>query len=81
MRKGGGTMPLEYNNLINAGDVDPETRLENDKSKKHNRMNEQSFAPGITTDDQIEEKTSAEEIKQGDSTSVTRLYLDRTPED
>jgi len=31
--------------------------------------------------DPLEEKATEEEIEKGDSTTVTRLYLDRTSED
>lgn len=46
-----------------------------------NRKDEPTVAPGMNMQDQIEEKATAEEVERGDSTSVTRLYLDRTPED
>ena len=42
---------------------------------------EPTVAPGMNTHDPLEEKASAEEIEHGDSTPVTRLYLDRTPEE
>lgn len=40
-----------------------------------------SIAPGMNTHDQLETKASEEEISKGDYTSVTRVFLDRTPED
>ncbi|MEJ8547506.1 hypothetical protein [Brevibacillus borstelensis] len=40
-----------------------------------------SVAPGMNTHDQLEEKASAEEVKSGDYTTVTRLFLDRTPDE
>ncbi|MBP1153401.1 MULTISPECIES: hypothetical protein [unclassified Paenibacillus] len=40
-----------------------------------------TVAPGLNTHDPLEEKASRDEIERRDSTSVTRLYLDRTPED
>ncbi|MBD2867128.1 hypothetical protein [Paenibacillus arenilitoris] len=46
-----------------------------------NKRDEPTVAPGMNTHDQIEEKATEKEIKEGDSTSVTRLFLDRTPED
>ncbi|ALS24713.1 MULTISPECIES: hypothetical protein [Paenibacillus] len=45
------------------------------------RHNEPTIAPGLNTHDPLEEKASREEIEHGDSTSVIRLYLDRTPEE
>lgn len=42
---------------------------------------EPNIAPGMNTHDSLEEKASEKEVKHGDSTSVTRLFLDRTPED
>ncbi|UJF35813.1 hypothetical protein [Paenibacillus hexagrammi] len=42
---------------------------------------EPTVAPGMNTHDELEEKASEKEIQSGDSTTVTRLYLDRTPED
>lgn len=49
----------------------------NDKDRKH----EPTIAPGMNTNDQLEEKASEKEIEQGNFTEVSRLYLDRTPED
>lgn len=42
---------------------------------------EPTLAPGMNTHNPLEEKASEEEIRRGDTTEVTRLYLDRTPED
>ncbi|MDQ0064028.1 hypothetical protein [Paenibacillus harenae] len=42
---------------------------------------EPTVAPGMNTHDEIEKKATEEEIQENDSTSVTRLFLDRTPED
>ncbi|SDM92431.1 hypothetical protein SAMN04487897_101500 [Paenibacillus sp. yr247] len=47
------------------------------KSENH----EPSIAPGMNMHDPLEKKATEEEIEKGDTTSVTRLYLDRTPED
>ncbi|USG63933.1 hypothetical protein NDK47_17435 [Brevibacillus ruminantium] len=52
--------------------------MQKDKSQKHE---EPSVAPGMNMHDPIEEKAAPEEIKEGDFTSVTRLFLDRTPDD
>lgn len=40
-----------------------------------------TIAPGMNTSDELEEKATEEEIQQGHTTSVTRLFVDRTPED
>ncbi|MBP1967136.1 hypothetical protein [Paenibacillus aceris] len=45
------------------------------------KNDEPTIAPGMNTHDPLEEKATEEEIEKGDATSVTRLYLDRTPED
>lgn len=42
---------------------------------------EPTIAPGMNTNDELEEKATEKEIENNDSTSVTRLFLDRTPED
>jgi len=42
---------------------------------------EPTIAPGMNTHDPLEERASKREVESGDSTPVTRLYLDRTPED
>ncbi|AEI46186.1 hypothetical protein [Paenibacillus mucilaginosus] len=44
-------------------------------------QDEPTIAPGMNTHDPLEEKASESEVSQGDSTQVTRLYLDRTPQD
>lgn len=46
-----------------------------------NKHDEPTIAPGMNMHDTLEEKATTEEVKKGDSTSVTRLFLDRTPED
>ncbi|CAJ1001899.1 hypothetical protein QO009_000762 [Brevibacillus aydinogluensis] len=40
------------------------------------QKHEPTIAPGMEMDE-LEEKATEEEIKNGDSTSVTTLYLDR----
>lgn len=45
------------------------------------KKQEPTIAPGINTEERLEEPASAEEAARGDSTPVTRLVLDRTPED
>ncbi|QYR23111.1 hypothetical protein KZ483_09425 [Paenibacillus sp. sptzw28] len=42
---------------------------------------EPNIAPGMNTNDSLEEKPSEEEVRRGEITEVTRLYLDRTPQD
>lgn len=39
------------------------------------------IAPGMMMNDPLEEQATPNEISSGDSTEVTRLYLDRTPRD
>lgn len=51
-----------------------------DKNRR-NQGHEPTIAPGMNTHDPLEEKATEEEKKRKDYTSVTRLYLDRTPED
>ncbi|WP_186306454.1 hypothetical protein [Siminovitchia fortis] len=48
---------------------------------KNSKRNEPTIAPGMNTHDPIEKKATEKEIEQGDFTKVTRLFLDRTPED
>jgi hypothetical protein len=38
-----------------------------------------TIAPGMSNLQELEEKATEEEVLKGDSTSVTQLYLDRTP--
>jgi hypothetical protein len=38
-----------------------------------------TIAPGMNTHDPLEEKASGQAVEEGNSTPVTRLYLDRTP--
>jgi len=51
--------------------------MTDDDKEKH----EPTIAPGMNTHDPLEEKATEEEVSRNDSTSVTRLYVDRTPED
>jgi hypothetical protein len=48
-----------------------------DKVKDH----EPTIAPSIDTHNTLEAKATEEEEKRGDTTEVTHLYLDRTPEE
>lgn len=49
--------------------------------KQKNKQKEPTIAPGMNTHDSLEKKASEEDIETGNYTEVTRLYLDRTPED
>ncbi|HZG79065.1 MAG TPA: hypothetical protein VEZ72_24645 [Paenibacillus sp.] len=40
-----------------------------------------TVAPGMNMHDPLERQASAKDVRQGDSTPVTRLFLDRTPND
>jgi hypothetical protein len=46
-----------------------------------NKRNEPTIAPGMSLHDELEEKATEKEIEKNDSTTVTRLFLDRTPEE
>lgn len=46
-----------------------------------NKHDEPTIAPGMNTHDDLEKKATEEEVDEEDYTSVTRLFLDRTPED
>lgn len=51
-------------------------------SKKEKKMaDEPTVAPSMNGHNPLEEKATSDEIKKGDSTSVTKLFLDRTPEE
>lgn len=49
--------------------------------KRKGAKREPTIAPGMHTSDPIEENATEEEIEEGQYTEVTRLYIDRTPED
>jgi len=51
------------------------------RSKQRETQHEPTVAPGLNGHDPLEAKASEEEIETGDYTSVTKLFLDRTPED
>ncbi|WP_309122943.1 hypothetical protein [Paenibacillus sp.] len=40
-----------------------------------------TVAPGMNTHDALEKRATNKDIRADDSTTVTRLYLDRTPND
>ncbi len=50
-------------------------------NRKRNAKHEPTVAPGMDTHDPLEKKANEQEIEKGDYTSVTRLFLDRTPDD
>ena len=50
-------------------------------TKEEQQKQEPTIAPGMNTQEQLEEEATDREIAANDSTSVTRLYLDRTPQD
>lgn len=45
------------------------------------KEHEPTIAPGMDTHNSLEEEATDEEKKHGDTTEVTQLFLDRTPED
>ena len=45
------------------------------------KKEEHTIAPGLTTDNKLDEEATEEEVEEGESTSVTTLYIDRTPGD
>ncbi|GAA3406147.1 hypothetical protein ACFFNY_25540 [Paenibacillus hodogayensis] len=42
--------------------------------------NEPTIAPGMDTHNTLEDEPTEEERRRGEYTEVTRLFLDRTPE-
>lgn len=49
--------------------------------KEKKQEHEPTVAPGMDTHNSLEEEPTEEELQRGNYTEVTRLYLDRTPED
>ncbi|MBO9608149.1 MAG: hypothetical protein J7639_19475 [Paenibacillaceae bacterium] len=49
--------------------------------EKNENHDEPTIAVGMNTHDPLEEKATDDEVEEGESTTVTRLYVDRTPED
>ncbi|WP_164985294.1 hypothetical protein [Ammoniphilus sp. CFH 90114] len=45
-----------------------------------NQHTEPTIAPGLDIDE-LEEDATDEEVAEGDYTSVTKLFLDRTPDE
>lgn len=53
------------------------TDSENRKEKKQ----KPTMAPAMNTHDELEQRADEQEVERGEYTRVTRLYLDRTPEE
>ncbi|WP_186445655.1 hypothetical protein [Paenibacillus cremeus] len=51
------------------------------EERNHANEHEPTVAPGMNTHDMLEAKATEEDMESGDSTMVTRLFVDRTPED
>lgn len=51
------------------------------EKKRGSADHEPSVAPSMYGHDPLEEKATKEEVEKGDYTKVTRLFLDRTPEE
>lgn len=45
------------------------------------RPDEPTIAPGMAMHDELEERATEKDRQTGNTTEVTKLYLDRTPED
>ncbi|MBM7111080.1 hypothetical protein [Brevibacillus laterosporus] len=50
-------------------------------SKQRSAKEEPTIAPSMNGHDPLEEKASTDEVEKGEYTSVTKLFLDRTPKD
>ncbi|WP_309412033.1 hypothetical protein [Brevibacillus laterosporus] len=50
-------------------------------SRQRSPKEKPTIAPSMNGHDPLEEKASADEVEKGEYTSVTKLFLDRTPED
>ncbi|UUZ80658.1 hypothetical protein LJK88_38365 [Paenibacillus sp. P26] len=46
-----------------------------------NQFDDETIAPGVNPRNELEEKSTNKEEQEGESTSVTHHYPDRTPED
>lgn len=47
-------------------------------NKQHQRANKDKIAPGIDTDEALNQRASKKDISNGDSTKVVTLSLDET---
>jgi hypothetical protein len=52
-----------------------------ERKQEERQRHEPTIAPGMNTSDPLEEEATERDIREGNYTEVTRLYLDRTPED
>ncbi|MFA4133795.1 MULTISPECIES: hypothetical protein [unclassified Brevibacillus] len=50
-------------------------------NKKRSSEHDPTIAPSMHGHDPLEEKATEKEVEKGDYTKVTRLFLDRTPEE
>jgi hypothetical protein len=50
-------------------------------TKLQKEENEPTIAPGVNTEDVLDQQASEREVRNHDSTSVTRLESDRTTEE
>jgi len=48
---------------------------------KERKKQEPTIAPGMNTSDPLEEKATSNEKERDEYTEVTRLFLDRTPDE
>jgi len=55
--------------------------MPNDNENKNEKERKPTIAPSIDTHNSLEQDATEEEIRNDQSTEVTRLYLDRTPEE
>lgn len=53
----------------------------NKQKREQEQEQEPTIAPGMNMSDPLEEQASEEEVERGEYTEVTRLFVDRTPED
>ncbi|NQF13699.1 hypothetical protein HPY31_07145 [Brevibacillus sp. HB1.3] len=51
------------------------------EKKRGSAEHEPTVAPSMYGHDPLEEKATETEVEKGDYTKVTRLFLDRTPEE
>jgi hypothetical protein len=48
---------------------------------KEDKQQKPTLAPGMNTSDPLEEEATKNKKEHGEYTEVTRLYLDRTPDE
>ena len=51
------------------------------EKKRDSAEHEPTVAPSMNGHDPLEETATEEEVEKGDFTEVTRLFVDRTPEE